>query len=101
MEGFETAIVDGAQGLLSSWPHLAVLLELAGVGSHYGYDEDKLHQKMLDYGHTACGYICKQRSLMKFDPARRIDGPTNQLLVKDLDDARRRVKSASSFLVGP
>jgi len=100
VEGFETAVMDGAHALLSNRPPLAVLLELAGVGPRYGYDEDKLHQRMLDYGYTACSYICKQRSLVRFDPALRIDGSTNVLFVKDVDEAQRRVKAAAPFRVG-
>lgn len=100
VEGFETAVIDGARGLFGSRPPLAVLLELAGVGARYGYDEEQLHQRMLGYGYTACSYRCKQRSLTKFDPMLRVDGSANMLYVRDIDDVQRRVKSAPPFQVG-
>jgi hypothetical protein len=99
VEGFETSVVDGADGMLRSHPPLAVLVELAGVGPRYGFDEAKLHQRMLDYGYTACSYLALGRSLVDYDPALRFGGSTNVLYVRDVSEARSRVKAAPPFRI--
>lgn len=94
VEGYETAVVDGAERLLSAHKPLALIVELAGVGPRYGFDEEKLHRRLVGFGYTACSYTALRRRLDPFDPALRYAGSTNVLFVRDLDEAKRRVQDA-------
>jgi len=63
VEGFETRVLQGAARTLES-PHLeAVLMELNGSGKSYGFDEQALHNKMIDLGFTQCSYNALTRDL--------------------------------------
>ena len=101
VEGYETAVVDGAEKLLAARAPLALIVELAGVGDRYGYDEVKLYQRLVDFGYTACSYTALQRRLQPFDPALRYAGSANVLFVRDLAEARRRVQDAAAVEFGP
>jgi FkbM family methyltransferase len=100
VEGYETAVVDGAQSLLAAGKPLALLVELAGVGSRYGFDESRLHRRLVDFGYTACSYIALDRRLEPFDPALRYAGSANVLFLRDVAEARRRVQDAPAVEFG-
>lgn len=100
VEGYETAVVDGARTLLSERKPLALIVELAGCGPRYGFDEAELYRRLVDFGYTACSYIALQRRLEPFDPALRFAGSANVLFVRDLAEARRRLQAAPAVEFG-
>jgi FkbM family methyltransferase len=100
VEGYETAVVDGAEQLLAARKPLALIVELAGVGPRYGFDEEKLHRRLVAFGYTACSYTALQRRLDPFDPVLRYAGSTNVLFVRDLAEAKRRVRAAPAVEFG-
>lgn len=97
VEGFETQVVAGAGTTLGSPGLLAVLMELNGSGTRYGFDEEALHRKVLAYGFEACAYAPLTRTLQP--SARRGTVSGNILYVRDLAGLRARVASAPSYAV--
>jgi FkbM family methyltransferase len=98
VEGFESEVVRGARDLLRRREPLALLIELAGHGAQYGYDEAALKKEIQDHGYTACTYMARERRL---SPVQSAAGQSyNLLFVRDIDAARRRVESAEAFRLG-
>jgi FkbM family methyltransferase len=63
VEGFETRVIDGATRALRCPSLLAVLMELNGSGTRYGFDEIALHQRVLAAGFRTASYDPQRRSL--------------------------------------
>ncbi len=97
VEGWETEVLAGAQATLAAPGLQVVLLELAGSGQRYGFDEDLLHQKMLDLGFEPCSYDPFLRELLPCDGQRRHTG--NTLYVRDRAELSRRLRAARRFTV--
>jgi FkbM family methyltransferase len=98
VEGFETEVVHGARNLLRRREPLALLIELAGLGAQYGYDEEALKAELQGYGYTACSYSAQERRLSPLQASTAQS--YNLLLVRDLELAQRRVTSAEAFTLG-
>jgi hypothetical protein len=90
VEGFETAVLDGAGALLRSPQLRGMLVELNGCGARYGYDDAQLHQRLLEAGFVACRYLPFERRL---EPVTAI-AIGNVLYLRDPDEARERVRNA-------
>ena len=56
VEGFETEVLAGAAATFASPSLHAVIMELNGSGTRYGFDEDKLHHHMQAIGFHPCRY---------------------------------------------
>ncbi len=50
VEGYEHEVIAGAAQTLADERLLAILIELRGHGARYGFDEDAIHQCLLDSG---------------------------------------------------
>ena len=50
VEGYEHEVIAGAARTLADPGLLAILIELRGHGARYGFDEDTIHQCLLDSG---------------------------------------------------
>jgi FkbM family methyltransferase len=99
VEGFESAVMDGATRLIAACQPLAVLMELAGHGARYGYDEVALRVSLVERGYGLCAYDGLQRQLTRLDPA----APAlsyNLLFVRDFDAAQQRLREAPPFTLG-
>jgi FkbM family methyltransferase len=92
VEGFETEVVNGADRALRDRALLAVLMELNGSGLRYGFDEERLHERMLSLGFVTATYDPWKRELIALPPAP--PKPGNVLYVRDLDALRARLESA-------
>ncbi len=92
VEGFETRVIDGAERTLRSPTLLAVLMELNGSGQRYGFDEDRLHGRMLSAGFTAAAYDPKTRSLREYRLEGKREG--NILYVRNRDEIETRLRTA-------
>ena len=97
VEGYETAVIEGAQKTLADPRLHSVVLELAGAGSQYGFDEDRLLQQMREMGFQSCRYDPFRRELTPFESRDPSDG--NTLLVRDLEKVRGLLESASAVVV--
>jgi FkbM family methyltransferase len=92
VEGYETAVIAGADETFRSRALCAVLMELNGSGARYGFDDRRLHEQMLRYDFTPAAYDPLRRELRP----RAWDGPCggNLLYVRDLASLRPRLTGA-------
>jgi FkbM family methyltransferase len=97
VEGFETAVVAGGGATFANHGLHAVLMELTGHGDRYGYDEDAIRSRMMDWGFHRCLYDPFTRRLEESPEDATTSG--NTLFVRDFDFARDRLRSAPAFRV--
>lgn len=96
VEGFETEVLRGASVTLASPALQCVLLELGGMGSKYGYNEDYARTTMKAHGFTSCAYDPFTRRLTVRDTRRNVG---NTLFVRDLVYVANRLGTAKTFRV--
>jgi FkbM family methyltransferase len=97
VEGYETEVIAGAENVLSKKSLLAVIMELNGSGRRYGYDEEVIYQRMLDYGFTPCSYVPVERSLKALNGKNKRAG--NTLFIRDLKAVTHRLAAAPAFTI--
>lgn len=96
VEGYETEVLNGATSSLQSPKLRALIVELAGAGSRYGFDESALAALLRTYGFDDCIYAPLERRLT-LRPAGCVS--PNRIFVRDRDAVQAQLKSASSFFV--
>lgn len=67
VEGFEANVIAGAAGLLAQQSLQAVLIELNGLGSRYGFSDADIHASLLDFGFRPVSYEPFARRLVALD----------------------------------
>ena len=92
VEGYETSVVDGADRTLRSPSLSAVLMELNGSGARYGFDDRRLHERILRYGFMPAQYDPERRELRAREWRGSSEG--NLLYVRNVDSLRERVAAA-------
>ena len=97
VEGYETAVISGADLTLRSPSLLAVLMELNGSGARYGFDDRSLHERMLRYGFTPAQYDPLCRRLRTRQWSEGSEG--NLLYVRSLELLQARVSTAPQHAV--
>jgi FkbM family methyltransferase len=97
VEGYETEVIKGGDNALRADSLLAVLLEVQGVGMRYGFDEDKLHQVMLQKGFIPYRYQPFDRKIIPIHDRNKLSG--NTLYVRDESALRKRLETASKIFV--
>lgn len=92
VEGFETEVIRGAQGLLKSPRLWGIIMELNGSGARYGYDERRLDEFVLSQGFTRAEYhpFARKLNLTGLTPAQ------NSIYIREIDSLAERVRSAPS-----
>jgi FkbM family methyltransferase len=90
VEGYETAVVAGAQRTLRSPQVRAVLMELNGSGKRYGFDEQRLHASMLGFGFEDARYDPVTRALQPHG----CSAAGNRLYVRDPQALQLRCAAA-------
>ncbi|HVO47240.1 MAG TPA: FkbM family methyltransferase [Steroidobacteraceae bacterium] len=96
VEGFETAVIEGASATLGSPSLRAVLLELNGSGDRYGYSDFSIHERMRSLGFAAMHYDPSHRRLSEIgNPA----SAGNTLYVRNAPDLQLRLTQAPRFPV--
>jgi FkbM family methyltransferase len=97
VEGFETPVIAGADHVLSQDSLEAVIMELNGSGSRYGFDEMALHRKMLEYGFNTFTYSPFDRTLTPLDGKNLQSG--NTLYLRNIERVSERLAMAPPFRV--
>ncbi len=92
VEGFETEVLNGAAETMQRPSLLAVVIELSGSGLRYGYDEEKIHQRMLSWGFAPARYDPFQRTITILHS--RNSSTANSLYARNLESIRDRVRTA-------
>lgn len=95
VEGFETEVIKGAEGLFKNPALKALIIELNGSGKRYGYNEMNIHDKLVEYNFKPYTYEPFTRSLESIDS---ID-THNTIYVRDADFVLQRLKAAEKVNV--
>lgn len=95
VEGFETEVIKGAQGLLRDAGLKAIIIELNGSGGRYGYDEVAIHQQLLNLGFMACTYTPFHRHLQVVADF----GSHNTIYCRDIVWVKHRLQEAKQVQV--
>ena len=96
VEGFETKVFAGAAQVLSKPTLRAMLVEKAGNGARYGFDEEALHGKIQQMSFVACSYSPFQRTLSRL--SEKTGG--NIIYVRDFEVAQQRLRNGAPFRFG-
>jgi FkbM family methyltransferase len=97
VEGYETEVFAGAEETLANPALQGVVMELNGSGKRYGYDEDKLHQQMLDIGLSPYRYEPGSRTIIDLDGIR--PGTGNTLYLRDAEVIQQELLNAPGYRV--
>lgn len=92
VEGFETPVLEGAMKILANPALKAVIMELNGSGSRYGFDEEAILAKMLALGFQTYGYDAFTRRLLPLEGKNADAG--NTLFIRDEPLVADRLRSA-------
>lgn len=95
VEGFETEVLNGGYETLKNKDLKAIIIELNGSGIRYGYDEGKIHKKLLEVGFHSYSYTPKSRKLT----SKKQHGHLNTIYIRDLDFVYGRIDSAKKIKV--
>ncbi len=90
VEGYETEVIAGAGKLLLDQTLKAIIIELNGSGAHFGYDEKKIHETLIEAGFRPCQYEPAERKLIPLDTF----GSTNTIYIRDTEFVNARLLSA-------
>lgn len=97
VEGYETAVLNGAENLLLKSELNAIIIELNGMGKRYGYDDNMIHNKLLNHGFAPYSYNPENRSIKKLDKY----GKLNTIYLRDISKVKERIETAISKGIGP
>ncbi len=92
VEGYETAVLQGAQATLQHPALNAVIMEINGSGRIYGFDEGNIAGMMAGFGFSKCTYCPVGRQLSAHAPGDAL--ADNTLFIRDVTAAQDRVKTA-------
>jgi FkbM family methyltransferase len=95
VEGYEAAVLAGARATLADARLKALIVELNGSGSRYGFDDQHTHRFLLQSGFEPFDYHPFSRLLAH----RAGISSQNTIYVRNPDWVRHRLRTAPSFLV--
>jgi FkbM family methyltransferase len=90
VEGYEAAVLAGARATLADPGLKALIVELNGSGSRYGFDDQQTHRTLLRRGFAPFSYDPMSRLLA----AREGILGQNTIYVRDFDWVQQRLKRA-------
>jgi FkbM family methyltransferase len=98
VEGFETAVLRGAECTLSNPALHSILIELNGAGSKYGFDEASIVRMLNDYGFSSYLYdpLTRELSLL----ASKNETSDNTLFLRGESEVQERLRQAPRFRIG-
>jgi FkbM family methyltransferase len=83
VEGYEFNVIEGASNLLLSDAISAVIIELNGNGLEFGFSNEIIHQKIIDFGFKPIRYNPKLRTVTESNSFNKNLG--NTIYVKDIE----------------
>ncbi|RKD12519.1 hypothetical protein BCY91_12280 [Pelobium manganitolerans] len=93
VEGFETAVLDGASEMLKKENLKAIAIELNGSGNRYGFNEQDIHAGLTALGFKPYKYEPYSRTLHLLPIFTEYD----TLYIRDLPFVNDRLKTAKAF----
>lgn len=97
VEGYETAVLDGADETLRRQTLHSVIMEINGSGAKYGFDESRIFKKMSDFGFGTYSYSPWSREIIEVaavDCSRE-----NTIFIRNVEAVRSRLKNAPPLVV--
>lgn len=97
VEGFEFNVLKGAKNILQSEELEVIILELNGSGEKFGFNDDEIHQSLMELGFEACTYNPFERKIIRLETY----GTHNTIYIKSrkIDKVKSNIKLTASFLV--
>lgn len=98
-EGFESAVLAGAQDTLANPSLRAIIIELRGLGRRYGDTDMGVHETLAGHGFAPFSYLPEDRRLVakRVDPSSEVLGDT--IYVRGLEEVASRVRDARPFRI--
>ncbi len=96
VEGFETEVLKGMTNTLKNDHLKAIIIELNGSGNRYGYDENAIHQQLLDANFQPYYYFPFER---KLEQRASYGEEFNTIYIKDIAFAQERVQTAKKVRI--
>lgn len=90
VEGYETMVIKGAFNTLKKPSLKGIIIELNGLSNDFGFDEHKIHERILEEGFTSYSYDPFNRKLVEIKGI----GTDNTIYLRDLDFVGERISSA-------
>ena len=97
VEGFETEVLLGASKVLASKELNAIIIELNGSGKQYGFDEDKIHDSLVQYGFNPYRYDPISKQLTGLNTYNKHH---NTIYIKNAEEARQRISDCNLIVLG-
>ena len=97
VEGYETAVLQGASQTLARPSLHSVIMEVNGSGEKYGFDESVILQTMADFGFAGYAYSPWRREIAALSSGQAHQD--NIIFIRQPDLVRDRLKSAPSIAV--
>ncbi|MDQ2719754.1 MAG: FkbM family methyltransferase [Bacteroidota bacterium] len=95
VEGFETEVIKGASNILQQNGLKAIIIELNGSGKSYGYEENKIHESLINLNFQAFTYDPQTRKLSSVDSF----GKYNTIYIRDFVFVQQRLETAQKFKI--
>jgi FkbM family methyltransferase len=95
VEGFETMVINGAKDVLKKESLKAIIIELNGLSNKYGFNDEAIHQSILDEGFAPYIYHPLERTFEKLETF----GEKNTIYIRGLDFLKKRISVSPKFRV--
>lgn len=95
VEGFESHVIRGANGVLADTTLCAVVMELNGSGQRYGFDDESIHSTMTNRGFRPFIYDPVARELTELDNRNMHD--RNTLYLRNMEHIVERITNATAI----
>jgi FkbM family methyltransferase len=96
VEGFETEVLSGAKKTLENDKLKAIILELNGSGDRYGYDDNLIHENLIQNGFRPFDYNPETRKLTEIESF----GSHNTIYIRDRDFVEKRILETKKIKIG-
>jgi FkbM family methyltransferase len=90
VEGYETMVIRGASETLKNPNLKAIIIELNGLANEFGFDELKIHERLLAEGFTPYFYNPFTRELKSMEGI----GTHNTVYLRDIEVIKKRIAEA-------
>ncbi|MBC7490235.1 MAG: FkbM family methyltransferase [Glaciimonas sp.] len=97
VEGFEYHVIEGASKILSTENVSAIIIELNGSGEDFGYSNEVIHNKIVDFKFFPVSYDPQTRTIKKLSSYNK--NAHNTIYVRDIDCISERCKLAPLRIV--
>jgi len=95
VEGYETEVIEGGKQTLLQDSLKAIIIELNGSGTRYGFDEGNIHRTLMEYGFKPYSYNPFARNLTPLEHW----GTHNSIYIRDFEFVKARIAVAPKILV--